>query len=211
MVSTTPDDEFELLHAWRAGDREAGGVLLQRHFRSVYMFFATKIGHGDDVEDLVQRSFTGALEGLDRFRGDASVKTWLLAIARNVLRQWAWERKRKRERERDLGETSVADLGVGPSTAFAQHHEHKLLLTALQRLPVDDQIVLELYYWEQLKAREIAQVFGIPEGTVRGRIRKAKQSLEAQLDTLARTREELESVLHGLETWAADIARGIGR
>ncbi|KIG15906.1 RNA polymerase sigma-70 factor [Enhygromyxa salina] len=202
-------NDIELLAAWREGDRDAGGKLLTRHFRSLYMFFATKVGHQVEVEDLVQRTFTGALEGIGRFRGDAAVKTWLLAIARNVLRQWAWERKRKRTREAQIGDSSIADLGVGVSTAFAQAREQKLLVTALQRIPIDAQMILELYFWERLKARELAVVFEIPEGTVRGRIRKAKALLEAELNELTRTGEELASVMQGLETWAGEVANQV--
>ena len=201
------EDDSALLEAWRAGDKQAGGRLLQRHFRALYLFFATKVGHGEEVEDLIQRTFTGALEGLPRFRGEAAPKTWLLAIARNVLRQWAWERQRQRSREEGLGENSVADLGVGVSTAFAQAREQRLLVTGLQRLPIDAQMILELYYWEGLRARELAVVFAAPEGTIRGRIRKAKTLLEAELDAMARTGEELSSVIQGLETWAGEIAR----
>ena len=199
-------DDLELLEAWRGGDRAAGGALLQRHFRALYLFFSTKLRDRSELDDLIQRTCTAALEGLPRFRGDAAPKTWLLAIARNVLRQWAWERTRKDTREQELGEVSVADLGVGVSTAFAAMREHKLLVSALQRLPLDAQMILELYYWEQLKARELATVFEIPEGTVRGRIRNAKALLEAELDALARTGEELASALDGLETWAEQIA-----
>jgi len=199
-------DDRELLEAWRAGDRKAGGALLERHMRALYMFFATKVRDRAEIDDLVQRTVAGALEGLPRFRGEAAPKTWLLAIARNVLRQWAWERTRKDRREQALGEVSVADLGVGVSTAFAAAREQKLLVTALQRLPLDAQMILELYYWEQLKARELAVVFEAPEGTIRGRIRKAKALLEAELDSLTRSGEELASVLQGLETWAEEIA-----
>jgi RNA polymerase sigma-70 factor (ECF subfamily) len=204
-------DDGTLLDAWRGGDRKAGGELLQRHVRTLHRFFATKVNNQTEVEDLVQRTFIGALEGADRFRGDATVKTWLLAIARNVYRQWAWERSRKQQREAGLGDDSVADLGVGVSTAFEQKRGQKLLVMSLQRIPIDSQIILELYFWERLKAREIAAVFEIPEGTVRGRLRKAKALLEAEIDNLSRTGEERESVMQGLETWAAEIAGQVAR
>lgn len=202
--------DAELLEAWRAGDREAGSKLLDRHFRSLYLFFATKVGHRPEVEDLVQRTCTGAVEGLLRFRGDASAKTWLLAIARNVLRQWAWERNRRSNREEGLGSISVADLGVGVSTAFDRAREQRRLVAGLQRLPIDSQIILELYYWEKLRAREIAEVFEIPEGTVRGRIRKAKARLEDELRASTGGGAEHASVVQGLETWAAEVARLAG-
>ncbi|EDM76493.1 RNA polymerase sigma-70 factor, ECF subfamily protein [Plesiocystis pacifica SIR-1] len=204
-------DDSALLEAWRGGDRTAAGELLSRHFRSLYLFFATKVGQQHEVEDLVQRSFTGALEGVARYRGEANVKTWLLSIARNVLRQWAYERSRQRRREAPIGDSSVADLGAGISTAFELAREQRLLVAGLQRLPLDSQMILELYYWEKLKARELAVVFEAPEGTIRGRLRKAKDLLEVELGTLARSGEELSSVLEGLETWAQAIAEQVPR
>jgi RNA polymerase sigma factor (sigma-70 family) len=195
----------ELLAAWRAGDKQAGSELFGRHFDSLYRFFAHKVG--DDSEELVQRSFVGALESIERFRGDASVRTWLFAIARNILRQWIWERDRARRREDVLEDSCIAALGVGASTAFDVAREHKQLVVGLQRIPIDSQIVLELFYWEKLTAAEIASVFECPEGTVRGRISKARQQLRAELDQIVRTKEELDSSMDGLETWAEQMAR----
>lgn len=200
-----PSTDQELLAAWREGDRRAGGELIDRHFKSLYRFFANKVGRPDEAEDLVQRTFTGAVSGLVRFRSDASVRTWLFAIARNVLRQWAEERARKRGREVAMATASVADLGVGPSTLIGQHREQRLLLEALRRIPLESQLALELAYWEQLTAREIGEVLDCPEGTARSRLRKAKQELRASLDALARTREELESTVNGLEDWAREL------
>ena len=103
------------------------------------------------------------------------MRSWLFGIARNILRQWFEKRGRARRREQDIGEVSIIDLGMGPRTAVELRHE-QLLVTALQRLAMDSQILLDLVYWEKLKGRELAAVFGVPEGTIRGRIRKAKPS-----------------------------------
>ncbi|MFO7565264.1 MAG: RNA polymerase sigma factor [Enhygromyxa sp.] len=197
--------DSELLAAWRDGDKLAGSELFGRHFNSLYRFFASKVG--DDAEELVQRSFLAALESAERFRGDASVRTWLFAIARNILRQWIWERDRTTRREQVLEHSSVAALGLGPSSALDLAREHKQLAAALQRIPIDSQIVLELFYWEQLTAAEIAAVFECPEGTVRGRIARARQQLRAELDQIVRTKEELDSSMDGLEAWAQQLAQ----
>jgi RNA polymerase sigma-70 factor (ECF subfamily) len=197
--------DSELLAAWQAGNKQAGSELFGRHFNSLYRFFASKVA--DDSEELVQRSFVAALEGVARFRGDASVRTWLFAIARNILRQWIWERGRATEREQVLEHSSVAALGIGPITAFDLAREHKLLAAGLQRIPIDSQIVLELFYWEKLTAAEIAAVFECAEGTVRGRITRARQQLRAELDQIVRTKEDLDSSMDGLETWAEQMAR----
>jgi RNA polymerase sigma factor (sigma-70 family) len=197
--------DLELLAAWRDGDKAAGSELFGRHFDSLYRFFASKVG--DNAEELVQRSFVAALESAARFRGDASVRTWMFAIARNILRQWIWERGRTTEREQVLEHSSVAALGIGPSTAIDLAREHKLLAAGLQRIPIDSQIVLELFYWEKLTAAEIASVLECPEGTVRGRITRARQQLRAELDQIVRTKEELDSSMDGLETWAEQMVR----
>lgn len=198
-------DDQQLLTAWRAGDRRAGGELIGRHFRPLYRFFASKVASASEAEDLVQRTFTGAVEGLERFRGEASARTWLFSIAHNILRQWYERRTRERAREGDAAPVSVADLGAGPNTLLALRHEQRLLVTALQRLPLDAQVLLELTYWEKLTARELGEVLGAPEGTIRSRLRRAKEELRATLDALTRTREELEATMKGLETWAGEL------
>ena len=197
--------DAELLEAWRAGDREAGGALIDRYFHPLYRFFANKLGNTSDVEELVQRTLTGAVEGLVRFRADASVRTWMFAIARNILRQWAEQQARARGREAEVGASSVADLGVGASTMIAKRREQRLMLEALRNIPLESQLVLELSYWEQFTAKQIGEVLDCPEGTARSRLRKAKDELRAALDTLARTREELDSTAGGLDAWAREL------
>ena len=198
-------DDRQLLEAWRGGDRKAGGQLIDRHFDGLYRFFANKVGRAEEAEDLVQRTFIAATEGLERFRGASSVRTWLFAIARNILKQWIDKQVRKRGREGDLGSVSVADLGFGASTIVAKKREQRLLLEALRRLPVESQVVLELAYWEKFTAKQIAEVIAATESNARNKLRKAKQELRANLDALSRTREELESTLAGLDDWARDL------
>jgi RNA polymerase sigma factor (sigma-70 family) len=194
--------DFELLEAWRQGDREAGGRLFQRHFDSICRFFANKVQN--DIDDLVQRTFAACVEGKERFRGQSSFRTYLFGVAHNVLRSYL--RTRRREGERfELGVTSVFDLGLNPATLIAQGAEQKLTLQALRRIPVDHQIVLELYYWEDMTAKELAEVLELPEGTVRGRIRRAKELLEEQLRTLAESSVELNSTLGNLDSWAKSL------
>jgi len=200
---TTSD--HELLSAWRAGDRRAGGLLFDRHFASVRRFFINKACTDSEVEELVQRSFTAALESAERFRGDASFKTWLLAIARNVQREWIREVLREAVDPVELDAMCSEQLGPGISTALDVQREQQLLLAALRRLPIEHQTLLELFYWEELTASELVEVFGVPEGTIRTRLRKAKLELRGTIEALARTQEELESTRSGLEGWARGL------
>ena len=159
----------ELLEAWRAGDRDAGDALFSRHFDSIYDFFARKVSH--DVSDLVQRTFLGCVEGLDRFRGDCSPRTFLYAIARHEL--YYFLRRKKRDETIDFGVSSLRDVGPSPSSELGRRDDVARLIAALETIPLDLQILLELRFWEGLKRREVAVVLDIPQGTVASRLRRA--------------------------------------
>lgn len=201
LRSQAVSTDLELLEAWKTGDRKAGSELFERHFDSICRFFANKVQ--SDVDDLVQRTFIACVEGKERFRGQSSFRTYLFGVAHNVLRSHL--RKRRREGERfEPGVTSVFDLGLSPTTLIAQRKEQLLVLQALRKIPLDHQVVLELYYWEAMTAKDLAEVLEIPEGTVRGRIRRAKQLLEEQLTTLAET-DDLQSTMSNLDGWARSL------
>jgi RNA polymerase sigma-70 factor (ECF subfamily) len=194
------EDDGALLRAWASGDKQAGRRLFERHYKTVYRFFANKLASLAEVEDLVQQSFMAAIEARNRYRGDASFKTFLLAIARNVFLKHI--RDRRKVDSLDAGETSLADCGMGASTIMQLRREQQLLLTALRHIPIDSQAILEMTYWEQLTGKAIAEVLGESEAVIRGRLRKAKLELRGAIEALARTPEELGSTLDGLDRWA---------
>lgn len=192
----------ELLGEWRAGDPRAGEALFQRHFEAVRRFFVNKAG--DAAEDLIQKTFIGCVEAKERFAGRSSFKTFLFAIANNVVREHYRRRMRGTE---DLDDVSVADLepGPGPASLIAEHQEQRILLRALRTIALDLQIVVELYFWEKLNAREIGEILEIPENTARSRLRRAKEALEEAIGRLSESPDVLLSTTGDLEKWAAGI------
>lgn len=201
-MGVPPRDDFELLDAWRGGDAEAGNALFQRHFASVCRFFRNKVTEG--VDDLIQRTFLQCVESRDAFRGDASFRTYLFTLARNTL--YAHFKRSSREQARfDPLEASVQDLAPTPTAIVAKQKEQRLLLEALRRIPLDHQITLELYYWEELPASELSRVLGVPEGTIRTRIRRAKTLLVEALEKLGGSGEVLGTTIANLEDWARSL------
>jgi len=194
--------DIELLEAWRSGDEQAGNELFHRHFDSVCRFFRNKIADG--VEDLIQRTFLACVESRDRFRGDASFRTYLFVVARNELCTHL-ARARKSPLCFDPREQSIEATGLSPSTVLARQGEHRLLLQALRRLPLDHQILLELFYWEDLSGRELATVLEVPEGTVRTRIRKARADLVRTMHKIAMSPDVLETTVADLDDWAKGL------
>jgi RNA polymerase sigma factor (sigma-70 family) len=190
----------ELFEAWCAGDQRAGAELFDHHFDAVSRFFRNKVT--EDFEDLVQQTFIACLESRDRFRRESAFRTFLFAIAHNVLRNYFRARRRDRI---DLGSVSVHDLAPGPSTMIARAREHELLLEGLRRLPFELQVILELYYWENMTAKAIGEVVGESEYTVRNRLRRGKELLRRTMETIALSPEELASTIEGLDRWAREI------
>ena len=195
--------DFALLDAWKAGDRHAGNVLFERYFDAVCRFFTNKVHH--NIDDLIQKTFLGCVEGRDRFQKQASFRTYLFAVAHNVLRAYFREQRRGAEDSMDLGERSSDELTPSPSSVLAVHQEQRLLLEALRRIPLDYQLVLELYYWEDMAAPELAQVLGLPEGTVRSRLRRAKEALAEKMATLASEPDLLKTTMSSLEKWVRSL------
>ncbi len=190
--------DAELFREWADGDAKAGAALFERHFATIERFFRHKLVGEDPADDLVQQTFLGVLEARARFRGEASFRTFLFAVARNVLGKYLRTKSRDARRF-DPSLHSVADLGPSPSTALAVAQAGQLLLDALRSLPVDSQTVLELFYWEDMRGVEIAQVLGVPLGTAKTRLRTARFQLAAQLSTL---KLSVSPARHGdLEGW----------
>jgi len=183
------DPDHGLLARWREGDRAAGQALFERHFESLYRFFRNKCEA--DCDELVQATLLACLESKQQFRGDSRFRTYLFAIARNKL--FHYFRDRKRDERLDFSTTSVADLITTPGSRLARDQAHRALLAALRELPVEDQTLLELYYWEDMEAVELAAVFEAPAATIRTRLYRARDKLRDLLDpSLAGTLEDLD-------------------
>ena len=197
-----------LLAAWRAGDAAAGRALFGRHFAPIFRFFRNKVD--DAAEDLTQQTFLTCLRGQESFRGDASFRTFLFVIARRRLYDHLRERQPRGGQE-ELGEASVADLhGVSPTRAIAARQEQDLLLRALRRLPIDMQVAVELFYWEEMGIPEIAEVLETPTGTIKRRLQRARQQLEAIMGELADSQALLQSALGDFDGWAKGLRERLG-
>lgn len=207
MQDPPADGDQPLIDAWRAGDKRAGHQLFERYFDAIARFFERKVG--DDASDLIQRTFLGCVEGLASFAGRASFRSYLFAIAYNQLCRHFRDRARERGRL-DFATVSLADLRPTPSQAIGRREELRLLLAALREIPLEYQVLLELYYWEQLATAEIAEVLEIPAGSVRRRLVRARELVEAKLTELAREPALVQSSLAGLEQWAAEVRARLG-
>jgi RNA polymerase sigma factor (sigma-70 family) len=182
MHSTTQTD-FELLTAWRAGDLVAGDTLLNRHYAAIHRFFSNKIDSGSDCEDLIQATFLGCVEAIERFRAESSFRTLLFAIAWKKLCRHLRGRSRIAE-PLDPKDQPLATSDPTFGTQLDASRNAELLRNAMHRLPQDTQMMLGLFYWEAMSVQEIACVVERPVNTVKTRMRRGRAQLLEELAML---------------------------
>ena len=200
--------DAELLDAWGAGDPQAGRRLFNRYFVAISRFFVNKVR--EDPDDLVQDTFMACVRGRERLRDKGSFRAYLFGVASNVLRMH-FRSKRLRPLPEDLGEHTAHDLAPGPSTLIHAQEEELLLLEALRRIPLSLQIVMELYYWEEMTTQEIGEVVDNPTGTVRSHLRRGRELLEQELERLGASGHAKARVLLDVERWASSVRTTITR
>ena len=168
--------DAELFAAWCEGDNKAGNDLLKGHFERLLCFFNNKAG--DHTEDLIQQTMMACVQSRARLRDHSSFRAFLLRIARNKLFDFLRSQSRSRV---DFGVSSIHDLQPSPSSLVAKDREHVTVLESLRCLPVNLQMVLELHYWDELSVREVAEVLELPEGTVKGQLKRGREALGREL------------------------------
>ena len=178
MVSAVEND-FDLLDRWRDGDKAAGQELLARHFDTLCGFFESKLE--GEADDLVQQTMLACVASKDRFRKESSFRTYLFTVARHEL--FHALRARQRDGQRfDFSITSVAEILTTPGTRMVRDADKRRVVEALRRLSVEQQTLLELFYWQELDIEAISAVFELEPGTVRVRLHRARKKLRELLD-----------------------------
>lgn len=206
-TSPTPNDpDFSLLEAWRAGEIAAGEALFRRHFAGLCRFFRNKVADG--VDDLIQRTFLRCVENIDAFEGRSSFRTYLFVIARHELYRELDKRRRSEKRIEPLS-VSVQELSPSPPSIIARKSDDRVLLEALRQIPLEHQITLELYFWEDMTAAAIGEVLELPEGTVRTRIRRARALLAERLEELDARTQPLATTAASIESWARSLKSAV--
>ena len=198
----TESPDLALLDRWRNGDAAAGEALFQRHFDSIYGFFETKCEA--DADELTQATFLACLRARDQFRKESSFRTYLFTIARNEL--YRVLRSRQRDGARlDFELSSIAELVSTPGTRIARNQEHRQLIEALRSLPVEQQTLLELHYWEDMEIAELAEVLELPPATIRTRLHRARKALREKMAAVAPPR--ILETLESMDVWARGVPR----
>jgi len=167
----------ELLRRMRAGDESAFHDVVDRHANDLYGLAYSLVGNAADAEDVVQETLAGAFENVGRFRGEASIRTWLTQIlVRQAARLKRWRSIRitlplegQPAESRENGLTTA-----GNQKAAAGKMDVTAMLMTLSREHREALVLREI---RGLSYEEIAKTLGIPRGTVESRLHRARLEL----------------------------------
>jgi RNA polymerase sigma-70 factor (ECF subfamily) len=157
-------------------DPEVFTIIFDRHYRSVYGYLSRRVGRAI-ADDLAAETFIRAFERRSSYRREAErALPWLLGIAVNLL---AHHRRSEARQFRALAAAAGSPVAAtGPDGGASSER----LVAGLEQLDDYDREALLLYAWAELKYAEIADVLGIPVGTVRSRLNRARRKLRQALE-----------------------------
>ncbi|MEZ5344196.1 MAG: sigma-70 family RNA polymerase sigma factor [Pyrinomonadaceae bacterium] len=191
-TSARSEAENEFIDKLRSGDPKAFDMLVMRHASEIYGLLLRITRDTEEASDLTQETFLRALKAIDKFRGDADLKTWLFRIAinqsKNRFRWWKTRRRDKTvsidapigESETTLGDTLPGRFRTPEETAL-RNERTALLFEKLDELPEIFQEAIILCDIEGLSYEEISSTLEISIGTVKSRIARGREELRKRL------------------------------
>ncbi len=174
------ETDHDLLEKAKSGDGKAFGRIVERYTGVVYAAVRSVLGSRSDIDDAVQEVFIRIFRGLPSFSGQSSLSTWIWSVARNHAIN---VRAKERDDVIPLEKTAeIASSRLGPEAELARRTAAEDIEWLLSNLEGTYREVIELRYLAGKKYREIAETLGLPEGTVKTLIHRARVRMKRIMD-----------------------------
>lgn len=186
------DIEFDLSLVQRAqkGDKTAFDLLVRKYQHRIAAVVSRFVRDYAECQDVVQESFIKAYKSLPGFRGESQFYTWMYRIAVNTAKNHLASQKRRPMGSVDLEDAEHIEGGIYMQDNDTPEHEllreelAQVVSKALAQLPEEIRQAITLREMEGLSYEEIAEVMNSPVGTVRSRIFRAREAIDARLRPL---------------------------
>lgn len=173
----------DLVERLRAGQIAAVGEAYDLHHEHVRRFARRLVGDEDAAEDLVHETFLTLPKAIQRFEGRSALRTFLVSIAVNHCKHHVRSAVRRRSAMNRAGEEPTfpghSSGEESPERSIERRQLASVLTRCLDKLSVEHRVTFVLCEVEERNSREVADVLGVPEGTVRTRLMHAKKKLRA--------------------------------
>ncbi len=164
----------------QAGDPAVIDDIVDQYKDSLFAFIVRMVNDYQQAEDIFQETWIRVIRHIGSFRGDAKFSTWLFQIARNVYR----DSLRKKRGYFHVPIEETAELLSEPAMDLSDKGESEYVRKLVARLPVKMREAVVLRYYHDMNIREISQVLGCSEGTVKSRIFNAIKTIRKKIKLL---------------------------
>ena len=189
-VNLETKTDGELIAEFKNGNASVFDLLIARHASKLYGTAYALISNHHDAEEVVQDTFVRAYRGLNNFRGDSNLDTWLHRIVSNLARnKYQWNKRRGEQQKisisekrqnpdgGDAGDIDFADSSRSPQTIKEKEEEDERIMSAIANLPETLRESLVLRHLEDMRYEDIAKLTGANIGTVKSRLSRAREAL----------------------------------
>ncbi len=185
-------DEGSIIERCKKGDREAFASIVQYYMKPAYYVALGYVGKPDDALDLSQDAFVNAFRHIRRFDTSKSFFPWFYSILKNLCMNHLNRIRRRREDSIDEmaeaeGQVPIPIETVNPEENVVRKDLEVKIGQALQRLRPREREIIILQHFQDYSYQEIADLLGIPIGTVMSRLYSARQSLRRELEKMGVT------------------------
>jgi RNA polymerase sigma-70 factor (ECF subfamily) len=188
-----PVADVEFIERLKRGEAAAFETLIADHSGEIYGLLFRLTENSEEARDLTQETFLRAFQNIDRFRGEADLRTWIYRIAINQARnRWRWWRRRRRDVTVSLDATqgqsrqplieTLSESNENPEQQTLAHEREVALRSALRKLSRAYRETVVLRDIEGFSYEEIATTLGINVGTVKSRLARGRHELRKRLE-----------------------------
>lgn len=184
-------DDHTIVRRVLEGEQAAFRELIKAHEKLVYHMVNRLIDRQEEREDLCQEIFLKVFKNLEKFQFQSQLSTWIASIAYRTSINHL--RKHKRYVETELDEVSFTLEAVQPDAEqnFDRQNIHQYIHQLIRQLPMQYRTVLTLYHLEEMSYAEIGEISGMPEGTVKNYLFRARKLLKEKLEKVFKKEELL--------------------
>ncbi len=176
-------DDATLIAQVQAGSKHANRFLIEKYKNLVWHMVLRMVSQQEDVEDLCQEVFLRVFKDIGKFRGESKLSTWIGAIAYNI--SITYLRKKGKNLVVPVEDYTPVTAGMlsedSADTAFDKNNMKKIVHQIIESLPVQYRTVITLFYLEELSYKEIEEITGMPDGTIKSYLNRGRQTIRERI------------------------------